>query len=183
MVELIGLLMMEHRLIEQITGVLEVEIQHISHDNVAHPAFIYGAVDFFRTYADRFHHGKEEDILFHELAKKPLTPIHRLVMGELMEEHRYARKTVGELMSATDKWSDGDLESLTVISDSLRRLCQLYPEHIRKEDKEKLIELDREIALITSKFSQLPKISRYELDGLRENILGKSDEGQQTLGT
>jgi len=136
MVELIGLLMMEHRLIEQITGVLEVEIQHISHDNVAHPAFIYSAVDFFRTYADRFHHGKEEDILFHELAKKPLTPIHRLAMGELMEEHRYARKTVGELVSATDKWSDGDFESLTVIYDSLRRLCQLYPEHIRKEDKE-----------------------------------------------
>ena len=136
MVELIGLLMKEHRLIEQIIGALDTEMQHISHDNVAHPAFIYNAVDFFRIYADRFHHGKEEDILFGELSKKPLGTDHKRIMSELEEEHRYARKTVGELVSATERWSEGDGESLAVISDSLRKLCELYPEHIRKEDKE-----------------------------------------------
>jgi hemerythrin-like domain-containing protein len=62
--ELIGLLMIEHRLIEQIIHALDTESQHISHDNIVHPLFIYNAVDFFRTYADQFHHGKEEDILF-----------------------------------------------------------------------------------------------------------------------
>lgn len=62
--ELIGLLMVEHRLIEQIVDALRVELGHIEEDSVVHPVFIYGAVDFFRTYADKFHHGKEDDILF-----------------------------------------------------------------------------------------------------------------------
>jgi len=127
--------MIEHRLIEQITKALETELHHISHDNTAHPMFIYSTVDFFRTYADKFHHGKEEDILFVELAKKQLDPNHKRIMKELEEEHIYARKTVGELVSSTEKWSDGDVTSLENIADSLRRLSELYPIHIEKEDK------------------------------------------------
>ena len=34
------------------------------------PVFIDTAVDFIHTYADRCHHGKEEDILFKALAAK-----------------------------------------------------------------------------------------------------------------
>ena len=130
------MLMIEHRLIEQIIKALEAELQHISHHNTAHLTFIYSTVDFFRTYADRFHHGKEEDILFVELAKKPLSLDHKRIMNELEEEHRYARKTVGELVQATEKWANGDEEALTNISDSLRKLGELYPRHIMKEDKD-----------------------------------------------
>ena len=133
--ELIGLLMIEHRLIEQIIQALDAALHHISHDNIVHPVFIANSVDFFRTYADKFHHGKEEDILFVELTKKSISPGHKQIMNELMEEHRYARKTVGELVAATEKWSNGDEESLAVISDSMRKLCELYPRHIEKEDK------------------------------------------------
>lgn len=134
--ELIGLLMIEHRLIEQIVKALETELYHISHNNIAHPTFIYSAVDFFRTYADRFHHGKEEDILFVELSKKPLNTEHKRIMGELEEEHHYARRTVGELVSATEKWSNGEADALLVVAESLKKLCELYPRHISKEDKE-----------------------------------------------
>ena len=133
--ELIGLLMIEHRLIEQIIKSLEAEMLHISQFNTAHPVFIYGAVDFFRTYADRFHHGKEEDILFVELAKKPLSQEHGRIMRELEEEHVVARSTVGALVSATEKWSDGDEESLLDVYENLRKLSELYPRHIEKEDK------------------------------------------------
>lgn len=127
--------MREHRLIEQIIGPLETELSHIAHDNVAHPAFIYSTVDFFRTYANKFHHGKEENILFVELSKKQLSSEHKQIMDELVEEHRYARKTVGELVSSTEKWSNGGRESLSSISNSIRKLCELYPRHINKEDK------------------------------------------------
>ena len=67
--------MIEHRLIEQIIKALETELHHISHDNKAHPMFIYSAVDFFRTYADKFHHGKEEDILLMNLPRRNLNQI------------------------------------------------------------------------------------------------------------
>ncbi len=38
-------------------------------------------------YADRTHHGKEQDILFRDLEKKELSPNHTKIMGELLEEH------------------------------------------------------------------------------------------------
>ena len=73
---------------------------------------------------------------FVELAKKELSPEHARIMGELEEEHRVARKTVGELVSATEKWSEGDKSTLGTIRDRLRSLCELYPKHIEKEDKQ-----------------------------------------------
>jgi hemerythrin-like domain-containing protein len=133
--ELIGLLMIEHRLIEQIIYALDTEAHHISQDNIVHPMFIYSIVDFFRTYADQFHHGKEEDILFVELSKKELDKEHKHIMEELEEEHRYARRIVGQLVSFTEKWSLGEENALPRISESLHILCDLYPKHIEKEDK------------------------------------------------
>lgn len=134
--ELIGLLMIEHRLIEQIIQALDTALQHISYDNAVHPVYITSSVDFFRTYADNFHHGKEEDILFTELSSKPLSAEHERIMGELEDEHRYARRTVGQLVSYTEKWSEGDEGALEVVIESLKRLSELYPRHILKEDKE-----------------------------------------------
>lgn len=70
----IGPLMIEHRLIERMVKTIKGELRKISEENEVNVIFIDTAVDFFRTYADRCHHGKEEDILFRDLAKKPLSP-------------------------------------------------------------------------------------------------------------
>jgi hemerythrin-like domain-containing protein len=96
---------------------------------------VTAAVDFLRTYADRTHHGKEEDILFRELGKKELSPEHRRIMGELVEEHTIARRTVGDLARAHDEYLRGNAASLAVVETSLRELVALYPRHIEKEDK------------------------------------------------
>jgi hemerythrin-like domain-containing protein len=42
---------------------------------------------------------------------------------------------VGTLVSSTEKWSNGDVDFLPVISESLKNLSELYPRHIEKEDK------------------------------------------------
>ena len=133
--ELIGFLMKEHRLIEQIVPVMQTELKHISYDREVHPLFIYDAVDFFRTYADRLHHGKEENILFAQLKDKELSSEHERIMNELIEEHRYARRTVGNLVTATEKWSHGDKQALTRVAECLNGLCELYPRHIENEDR------------------------------------------------
>jgi len=66
----IGPLMWEHRLIEKMAGLFIREINRIKEENNVNTVFIDSAVDFFRTYADRTHHGKEEDILFRDLEKR-----------------------------------------------------------------------------------------------------------------
>lgn len=131
----IGPLMIEHRLIERMIAIVKEELNKIERGKKADPIFIDTYVDFARTYADRCHHGKEEDILFRDLAKKKLSPGHKKTVDELVEEHVYARKTVGELVAAKDKYVQGNSNALKEITAKLGALAQFYPKHIEKEDK------------------------------------------------
>jgi hemerythrin-like domain-containing protein/rubredoxin len=131
----IGLLMQEHRAIEKMAPRLVEERRKITDLIQIDPSFIDTAVDFFKTYADRTHHGKEEDILFQELEKKQLTKEDYRVMNELVEEHRYARRTVQSLLKAKEKFIEGDKDAAAEILENLGRLIELYPLHIEKEDK------------------------------------------------
>ena len=70
----IGPLMWEHRLIEKMLASMMRHIDQVEKSKKVNPLIIDMAVDFVRTYADRTHHGKEEEILFRDLAKKNLTP-------------------------------------------------------------------------------------------------------------
>jgi len=99
------------------------------------PRFIDTAVDFLRTYADRCHHGKEEDILFRDLAKKPLSPELKQIMDELVAEHVFARKTVGAMVAAKERYVHGDHEAVAEVVAHVRTLVGFYPGHIAKEDK------------------------------------------------
>ena len=130
----IGPLMWEHRLIEKMLGLFEGETRKITELKKVDPLFVDAAVDFIRTYADRTHHGKEEDILFRELGLKKLSPELTRIMEELVEEHRYARKTVGLLVDAKERYLKGQNTSLEVVS-LLKELARFYPLHIEKEDK------------------------------------------------
>jgi hemerythrin-like domain-containing protein len=131
----IGPLMIEHRLIERMVKVIRGELQKISEENEVDVLFIDTAVDFFRTYADRCHHGKEEDILFRDLDKKPLSTEHKKTMQELIQEHVYARKTVGRLVEAKEKYIQHDNNALEDIVAIISELVEFYPKHIEKEDK------------------------------------------------
>jgi hemerythrin-like domain-containing protein len=110
------------------------EITKINENNKVDTVFIDTAVDLIRTYADRTHHGKEEDILFRDLAKKKLSPKLARIMNELIEEHKYARKTVGNLVAVKERYLMGEDTSQEVIG-CLKELARFYPQHIEKEDK------------------------------------------------
>ncbi|MDO8578974.1 MAG: hemerythrin domain-containing protein [Dehalococcoidales bacterium] len=130
----IGPLMREHRLIERMVALVNKQLLQIQEKNSADIRFISQAIDFFRTYADRTHHGKEENILFKALDAKPLSPEHRRMMNELVQEHVFGRQKVGQLAQAGDKYDHGDKESLFEITSCLKELSVFYPAHILKED-------------------------------------------------
>jgi hemerythrin-like domain-containing protein len=130
-----GPLMIEHRLIEKMFELVRKEIRQIEERRQADPIFIDTTVDFIRTYADRTHHGKEEDILFRDLEKKDIAEVDKKIMQELIDEHKYGRKTVKELVEAKERYLQGQRGALEVILDKLNVLVNFYPEHIEKEDK------------------------------------------------
>jgi rubredoxin/hemerythrin-like domain-containing protein len=128
--------MKEHRLIEHMNKMIEIETNRINSTKKVDIDFIDVVIDFLRTYADRCHHGKEEDILFRELSKKNLSDIHRKMMNELIEEHAFARKTVKDLEIAKDNYASSNIESLKDVLKLLGVLVEFYSLHIQKEDKQ-----------------------------------------------
>jgi len=130
----IGPLMWEHRLIEQMVVLLRGEIDRITSKNTVNVILVEQAVDFFRTYADRTHHGKEEEILFRDLAQKTMSPEHRNIMDELVREHIHGRELVRKLVEAKDLYVNGYAEALPHIAREIKELVDFYPVHIEKED-------------------------------------------------
>jgi|SRR5208283_1172872 len=131
----IGPLMWEHRLIEKMLVSMMRHIDQVEKTKKVNPLIIDMVVDFVRTYADRTHHGKEEEILFRDLAKKNLTPELKKTMQELLDEHIWGRKTTAALVAAKEKYLQGDEEKIPEIISIARELGNFYPKHIEKEDK------------------------------------------------
>jgi hemerythrin-like domain-containing protein len=130
-----GLLMIEHRLIERMIRQIQKVLNKIEATDKVDPLFIDTTVDFIRIYADRTHHGREEDILFRDLKKKDLSIDDGQVMNELVDEHVLGRKTTKKLIEANSRYRHGEKEALKAIADHLQNLVDFYPKHIEKEDK------------------------------------------------
>jgi hemerythrin-like domain-containing protein len=125
----------EHRLIERMIDLIRKALEQIKSAGNIDPVFVDTAVDFIQTYADRTHHGKEEDILFHALDGKDLSAEDRQLMNQLITEHVYTRKTAKALVEANTRYRNGDTAALSDIAKRLETLVEFYPKHIDKEDK------------------------------------------------
>ena len=134
-VQPIAPLMIEHRVIERMIRIVKLKHEEFKKKGDANEAFIDSAIDFIRTYADQTHHGKEEDILFRELKKKPLSAEHEKIMNELLHEHAIGREATSQLGAAKIQYFSGKKEALHVILEKMDFLVNLYPKHIEKEDK------------------------------------------------
>ena len=131
----IGPLMIEHRLIERMVKILAAELGNIKKASDANTSLINTGVDFFHTYADRTHHGKEEEILFRELTTKQLSVEDNEMVQRLLQEHVWARQAVSKLSAANGRYSEGDEYALKVMIYEIEKLVKFYPMHIEKEDK------------------------------------------------
>ena len=130
-----GPLMHEHRVIERMIGVMQHQLDGIATEHRVDATTIDQVTDFIRTYADRCHHGKEEDILFARLADKPLTPELAKDMQGLIEDHARGRVLTRELVEANQRYREGDEPSLETIANKMTELVEFYPVHIAKEDR------------------------------------------------
>ncbi|MBU0580081.1 MAG: hemerythrin domain-containing protein [Candidatus Margulisbacteria bacterium] len=131
----VGPMMTEHRLIEKMIAIIGEKLKKFEENKKVDTQFITIAVDFIRTYADKCHHGKEEDILFRELDKKEISAEHKKILEELKKEHIMGRKNVGKLVEANKRYAAGDKSAFEEIKENMSILVQFYPKHIEKEDK------------------------------------------------
>jgi hemerythrin-like domain-containing protein len=132
----IGLLMKEHRLIERMIPLIEKTIQKSKETHKIDVKFITISIEFFRNYADKTHHGKEEDILFESLKKIQISMEHKKTMEQLIEDHKTSRAIIAELEDANSQYANGNESVIGIIQEKLRQLTILYPRHIEIEDKQ-----------------------------------------------
>lgn len=131
----IGPLMTEHRLIERMIRIMEALLLDIEAEEKVDPVQVEKSIHFIRAYADRCHHGKEEDILFRALDGKTISPELRRIADELVEDHKLGRKITMSLLEANERYKKGDKAALSAIADGFGSLVEFYPRHIEKEDK------------------------------------------------
>jgi hemerythrin-like domain-containing protein len=94
-------------------------------------------IEFFDIYVDRYHHGKEEQVLFPALSRTPTVGIDSLI-DSLMADHREARaimEQIGANAAGLYSCSEADRCEMKARADLY---VDLVGKHIRKENSELL---------------------------------------------
>jgi hemerythrin-like domain-containing protein len=123
----------EHQVILKGIALLEKGADQLEAGRDIQPDYFRKAIDFIRNYADRYHHAKEEDILFTNLGQVGFSPKAGPV-AVMLFEHNQGRGFISELERANEKFAAGDKNAIPIIIENARAYSQLLRQHIRKED-------------------------------------------------
>jgi len=123
----------EHRLILRMIALLEKNAPKTAQGSYLNWQFYLDGIDFIRQYADRFHHAKEEDVLFKALVDNGMPKEHSPVAAMLME-HDLGRSFVSALEAAVHKAQAGRTDVYQAIADNALGYAALLRDHIGKED-------------------------------------------------
>jgi hemerythrin-like domain-containing protein len=123
----------EHKLILRMVALLEKNTELLEKGRFRDWNFFLDAVDFIRHYADRFHHAKEEDVLFRALVANGMpeqnSPVAAMLMG-----HDQGRAHVCAMEDAAGRALEGETGQAALIIEHARGYVAMIREHIDKED-------------------------------------------------
>lgn len=122
-------LMREHKAILIALDVIEKMSQRVRNDKEIDLKDIEEIIDFLKIFADKCHHGKEEDFLFPALeeigVQKQNGPI-----GIALEQHKRGRELISRMMESIESKKINKLAFVYAASDYVN----LLRVHIEKED-------------------------------------------------
>jgi len=98
-------------------------------------ALLRRCIDFIRNYADKYHHAKEEDVLFKYFDENSE------IIKSMNEDHKTGRNFVKNAVHGID------VKNKKLIEDNLLSYRALLTEHIKKEDEILYPWMDRELSL------------------------------------
>ncbi|MGE5623751.1 MAG: hemerythrin domain-containing protein [Methanocella sp.] len=124
----------EHRVIEKMLDVVEATAGRLQSGRVVDAEIFAQAADFFRSFADRCHHGKEERHLFTKLVEKGL-PRESGPIAVMLAEHDQGRAHVRTLAEAAARLEAGDQTATAGLLRHALAYVELLRAHIQKEDR------------------------------------------------
>lgn len=123
----------EHRVIEVVLTCLEKITEEANSAGKLNAVTANQAIDVIRTFADKCHHGKEENHLFATLVEKGM-PKEGGPVGQMLVEHEQGRVFVKEMTGSVSKAATGNADALSKFTQNSQGYVQLLRAHIQKED-------------------------------------------------
>ena len=125
----------EHTVIKRLVALLPEMIDGLDLETEAGRQIVRDAIDFIRSYADKYHHGKEEDILFGYFDGN------QAVIQAMLMDHEAGRAHVRSILSGLEV-KDGKS-----VGEHLKGYQELLTEHIAKEDGVLFPWMDRNLSM------------------------------------
>jgi hemerythrin-like domain-containing protein len=112
----------EHKLIKRWLALIPDLVKNLELTSANEYQMIENGIDLIRSYADRLHHDKEEDVLFSYFDDTAD------IFQVIYEDHKKARRLVQEMLHALDD------KNSRVLAGKMLEYAVLLNEHIHKED-------------------------------------------------
>ncbi len=123
----------EHQGILLMLRILERVAAKIESGEKAELDHLEQIVGFFKVFADKCHHGKEEELLFPAMEKGGI-PKERGPIGVMLLEHQQGRGFIRGMENALGRYKKGDAPALKDFAKEARSYISLLTQHINKED-------------------------------------------------
>ena len=128
-----AVLVHEHDLILQALDAIERKLTRLEAGGGGDRAYFEKAVEFLRTFADKCHHGKEEDLLFKAMVNKGF-PLQGGPIAVMLSEHEAGRAFIRGIAAGAARLGTDPSGAKQVI-DNGRAYIQLLRGHIAKENQ------------------------------------------------
>ena len=123
----------EHRIIERALRGLNGMCMRIEGGSRVAAGALLEIVEFITTFADHYHHAKEETLLFPALERRGFTR-EGGPLGVMEYEHQVERELIADLGQAIELYQAGDVEGGQRFVEAARAYLRLLVGHIEKED-------------------------------------------------
>lgn len=127
------LLVSEHNLIRQALDSMHLAAEKIETGEKPPKEFFEKAIEFTRTFSDKFHHYKEEYLMFGKLAEKRHGELDAQI-DALRYQHDRGRDLISEISNALEGYAQGEDARTIVLLENLSAYVSMLRHHIHKED-------------------------------------------------
>jgi hemerythrin-like domain-containing protein len=123
----------EHRGIEIMLKVAEAVSQRLESGQYVQPEHLQQMVEFFQVFADKCHHGKEEDQFFRMLEQTGFAPFAGPIQV-MLTEHKQGRGYIKAMLEAAQNYQANPQKASVYFAENARGYVALLSQHIQKED-------------------------------------------------
>src|SRR5579863_10033867 len=124
----------EHDVILRMIEATEITAARMERGEKVPDSLLAGLVEFFQLFADKCHHGKEEEVFFPRLVEKGM-PGDAGPVGVMLREHEMGREMIRRMVQAEDAYRAGASTAASSWAKASRSYAALLREHIAKENE------------------------------------------------